>query len=340
MLRSHSRTRTLPVLLGLALVLVSSSALAQYKVTYLDSDKAGTRHTEPLLKNPWGLAYAPGGEYWVSDEATGWSTLYNDQGVQAPLVVEIPPAGGVGWGTGSPTGIVYNGSQEFAIDNWVSAFLFCTLDGTVSGWSTFSPKLALIGATKSGGSYTGLAITSKSSGNSLFAADTANNVVDIYDGNFNLTGSFTDTTIPAGFTVFNVQDIGGQLYVAYVASNGGAGGYIDIYTEQGTFVKRFAENGPLNQPFGFAIAPDNFGAFSNALLVSNNASNGTVVGYNLTTGDLIGTLSDSHGNPLVINGIWGIEFGAGNSGSGAKNQLFFTAGPNDYDGYFGVIGKD
>jgi uncharacterized protein (TIGR03118 family) len=327
-------------MLGLLLIFVSGSALAQYKVTNLASDLPGTHHTYSQLKNPWGLAYGPGGEYWVSDQVTGFSTLYNDKGIQAPLVVQIPPAGGVGTGTGSPTGIVYNGSQEFAIDNWVSAFLFCTLDGTISGWSVFSPKLALIGASKPGASYTGLAITSKPSGNSLFAADAANNVVDIYDGNFNLTGSFTDATIPAGFSVFNVQDIGGQLYVAYVASDGSAGGYIDIYTEEGRFVKRFASNGPLNQPFGFAIAPYNFGAFSNALLVSNNATAGTVVGYNLTTGDLIGTISDSSGNPLIINGIWGIEFGGGNSGSGAKNQLFFAAGPNDYDGYFGVIGVD
>lgn len=336
MQRLHGRTYTLPALLGL-LLLVSSSAVAQYKIRYLDSDVSGrATYYQPLLGDAWGLAYAPGGTIWVSDESTGWSTLYNGAGVQQSLEVVVPSAAGTGFGT--PTGIVYNGSQEFAIDSWVSVFLFATLDGSIQGWSGFNPDATLVGATNSGASYTGLAITSKPSGNSLFAADSANNRVDIYDGNFNLTGWFTDTTLPAGFAPFGIQDIAGKVYVTFAATNGGPGGYIDIFTEAGTFVKRLVSNGLLNQPWGLAVAPKDFGALSGTLLVTNNTSTGNIIGYNLTTGKLVGIVQDTSGKDIKIDGLWGIVFGGGSSNNGAKNQLFFTAGPNDYYGYFGVVG--
>src|SRR5712692_2139147 len=205
MQRLLGRTRVLPALL--VLVFASSAALAQYQLTYLDSDLAGkAKHQDTLLKNAWGLAYAPGGAFWVSDEASGWSTLYDGSGNVQTLKVVVPPSSGTG--AGSPTGIVYNGSTEFKIDTWTSVFLFATLDGTISGWSGFDPSTTLIAVRQAGAVYTGLAITSHTSGNSLFAADSANNKVDIYDANFNLVKSFTDATIPAGFAPFGIQDIG------------------------------------------------------------------------------------------------------------------------------------
>jgi uncharacterized protein (TIGR03118 family) len=321
------------------LVLLSGMALAQtsYFVTNLTSDINGkTKNTDPLLANPWGLAYAPGAPFWISDEASGWSTLYNGQGVPQSLQVVVPPASGSGAGT--PTGIVYNGSQEFAIDSWVSVFLFDTLDGTIQGWSSFNPGSTLIAASQSGAVYTGLAITNYSSGNYLYAADAANNKVDVYDGSFNLVMSFTDPTVPAGFSPFGIQDIAGQVYVAYAAENGGPGGYIDIFTESGTFVKRFAQGKPLNQPWGMAVAPSNFGPMSNAFLVTDNITYGSVNAYNAKTGKFMGALKNFLGEPLVINGIWGIEFGGGTANNGQTNQLFFTAGPNDEKGNFGFIG--
>lgn len=334
--RFLSRIHVVSVALGLLLVLSSSAALAQYQATYLTSDLAGkAKHTDPLLKNAWGLAYSPGAPFWISDEASGYSTLYDGMGNPQSLQVKIPAATGTAPGT--PTGIVYNGSTEFKIDTWTSVFLFATLDGTISGWSAFDPTTALIGVKTAGAVYTGLAITSKTSGNSLFAADSANNKVDIFDGNFNLTGSFTDPAIPAGFAPFGIQDIGGQVYVSFASTSGASGGYIDIFTETGTLVKHFTHGKPLNQPWGFAVAPANFGTFSKALLVSNNTSTGSINAYNLTTGKLMGTLSNSAGKALSISGLWGIEFGGGSSSNGQKNQLFFTAGPNDTDGYFGVI---
>ncbi len=332
------RTQLITAGLGLLLVLSSSAALAQYQLVNLTSDLSGkAKFTDPLLKNPWGLAYSPDAPFWVSDEASGWSTLYTATGDPQSLQVVVPPASS---GTaGTPTGIVYNASTEFKIDTWTSVFLFATLDGTISGWSAFDPTTALIGAKTAGAVYTGLAITDHASGNSLFAADAANNKVDIFDGNFNLTGSFTDPAIPAGFAPFGVQDINGEVYVSFASTSGAAGGYVDIFSETGTLMKHFAHGKPLNQAWGFAVAPANFGTFSKALLVSNNTSTGSINAYNLTTGKLLGTLSNAAGKALSINGLWGIEFGGGggSSSNGAKNQLFFTAGPNDTDGYFGVI---
>jgi len=335
--RLLSRSHVLAAFLGLLLVMTSSAALAQYQVSYLVSNLSGkAKHTDPLLKNPWGLAYGPSAPFWVSDEASGWSTLYDGMGNPQSLQVIVPPS--TGDGPGSPTGIVYNGSTEFQIDTWTSVFLFATLDGTISGWSGFNPSAALIAVRASGAVYTGLAITSKTSGNYLFAADAANDKVDVYNGTFSLVNSFTDPEIPAGFAPFGIQDIGGQVYVSFAATSGGPGGFIDIFSESGTLVKRFAHGAPLNQAWGFAVAPANFGTFSKALLITNNIAAGTINAYNLTTGKLLGTLSNASGKALTINGLWGIEFGGGTSANGQKNQLFFTAGPNDTDGYFGVIG--
>jgi uncharacterized protein (TIGR03118 family) len=335
------KQRAFALTLSLGLVLMFSSlASAQYQLTNLTSNQSGVgTYTDPLLLNPWGLAYAPTGPFWVSDEDSGWSTLYTGTGQVQSTKVIVPSADGTSPGT--PTGIVYNSSQQFQIDSWASTFIFATLDGTISGWSDFSPAAAIIAVdnSASGAVYTGLAITNHASNNYIFAADSWNNKVDIYDGNFKLVSSFTDSSLPAGFTPFGIQDIGGYVYVAFAASSGGPGGYIDIFTEQGKLMKRLAHGKPLNQPWGFAMAPKNFGPLSNALLVTNNVdSGGTINAFNSKTGKFIGTVSSSAGKPIVIDGIWGIEFGGGSSNNGNTNQLFFTAGTNnETGGLFGVI---
>jgi uncharacterized protein (TIGR03118 family) len=253
------------------------------------------------------------------------------------LQVVVPTASGTG--SGSPTGIVYNGSSEFKIDTWTSLFLFATLDGSIQGWSTFETSKTLVGVKATGAVYTGLAITSKTSGNMLFAADSANNKVDVYNGTFSLVTSFTDPTIPAGFAPFGIADIGGNVYVTYASQTGGTGGYVDLFTEAGTFVKRIASGKPLNQPWGIVIAPSNFGTLSGDLLISNNTSTGTINGFNLTTGRFVSAIKNAAGKPIQINGLWGLEFGGGTANNGATNQLFFTAGPSDTNGYFGLIGS-
>ena len=343
MQRVFGRTLGLAALLGLV-VLASSAAFAQYSLTNLVSNQAGkAKHQDTLLINGWGLAYQPGQPFWVSDEGTGWSTLYNGTGVKQSLEIVVPPAT---TGIGSPTGIVYNASSEFQVkfghgEPWPSIFLFATLDGTIQGWTSLAnPNASIIAVNNSGSgaSYTGLAITSKASGNSIFATDINNNKVDVYDGTFTLVTSFTDTTLPAGYAPFGIQDINGQLYVSFAPVSGGPGGVIDIYTEAGVFVKRFAKGTPLNQPWGFAVAPANFGTLSNTLLVSNNTNSGTINGFNLSTGKLVGTVQGSTGKNIVIDQLWGIKFGGGSTNNGQTNQLFFAAGPNNnVNGTFGVI---
>jgi uncharacterized protein (TIGR03118 family) len=326
------------ICLGLAVLLVSSTALAQYQLNNLVSNQAKTAtFMDPLQVNGWGLAYGPGGPFWVSDQGSGWSTLYDGKGNKKSLIVAIPSASGAG--PGQPTGIVFNGTGEFPVQGWSAFFLFATLDGTISGWAPQSnPNSSIIAVNNSasGAVYTGLAITSKASGNLLYAADAANNVVDVYDGNFNLVNSFTDATLPAGFTPFGIQDIGGLVYVAF--SNGVSGGYVDVFQENGTLVKTLVQGKPLNQPWGFAVAPKNFGKLSNTLLVSNNTNTGTINAFNLQTGEFVGTVKDTNGQNIVINQLWGIEFGGGSANDGRTNQLFFTSGPfNNLAGTFGVI---
>jgi len=343
MQRPFGRLTALTAALALMMIFVCSTAAAQttktYTLTNLVSNQNGkAKHVDPLLVNAWGLAYAPGAPIWVSDEGTGWSTLYDGTGKPQTLQVVVPKANGQGFGT--PTGIVYNGSQEFAIHSWVSLFLFVTLDGSIQGWSSFNPNATLVAVDNSGSgaSYTGLAITSKSSGNMLYAADINNNKVDVYDGNFKFVTSFTDTTLPKGYAPFGIQDINGLVYVSFAPTNGSAGGVVDIFKENGSFVKHFARGKPLNQPWGFAVAPKNFGPLSNTLLVSNNTNTGTINGFNLKTGKFVGTLKNGAGKPFVIDQLWGIEFGGGSSSNGQKNQLFFTAGPNNnVNGTLGAI---
>src|ERR1700693_4995903 len=325
--------------LGLAVMLFSSAALAQYQLRNLVSNQVGAAgHTDPLIVNAWGLVHTPGSPFWISDNGSGWSTLYDGQGVAKSLRVEIPTASGAG--PGSPTGIVFNGSQDFQVQGWAAIFLFATLDGTISGWAPQSnPNDALIGVDKSasGAVYTGLAITSKLSGNFLYAADNANNKVDVYDGTFTLVNSFTDSSQP-GFAPFGVQDIGGLVYVSFASVTGGPGGFIDIFQEDGKLVRQLVQGSPLNQPWGIAVAPGNFGKLSNTLLVSNNTNNGTINAFNPANGAVVGTVRNEDGKPIVIDQLWGIGFGDGAGKNGAVHQLFFTAGPSkNLAGTFGSI---
>jgi len=332
------RILALITFLASALFLSPGSARAQYTVKNLVSNQARSAPvTDPLLVNAWGLTYPPGGPFWVSDQASGWSTLYTNTGTKVPLNVLIPTAGGDG--PGSPTGIAFNGSSDFKIKGSPAIFIFATLDGTISGWNpAVNADAAVVAVTQPGAVYTGLAITSKPSGNFIFAADNANNKVDMYDGAFTLVKSFTDTTLPAGITPFGIQDFGGLVYITFANPNGASGGFIDIFAEDGTMLKRLTEGTPLNQPWGLAIAPPSFGQFANTLIVGNNSNAGTIHAYNAVTGELVGVLADSTGAVIGINQLWGLKFGDGTGKNGAVNQLFFTSGPdNNLAGIFGVI---
>lgn len=332
-----------PIFMLVVVLLCSSAAMAQYQLTNLVSNQFGqAKHDDPLSVNAWGLVHGPGTPWWVSDNLSGWSTLYNASGVKQGLEVEIPPAPGAG-PIGLPTGVVWNSSKgaEFQVQGWSTFFIFATLDGTISAWAPgldFFNSLIAVDNSKSGASYTGLAITNKPSGNLLFAADNANNQVNIYDANFSPMGAFApDPSIPAGFAVFGIRDIGGLVYVSFASSSGGNGGFIDVYSESGALLSQFAHGAPLNQPWGFAAAPRNFGPLSNTLLVSNNTNSGAILAFN-AKGQFVGAVKDMNGKVIHIDQLWGIDFGDGLGANGVTNKLFFTAGPhNNVAGTFGSI---
>lgn len=323
--------------LGLAFLMVSALAQAQYRLTNIVSNQVHQAPTiDPLLANAWGLARGATSPWWISDNDTGWSTLYDATGKQIPLRVLIPTAGngptsptGLN-GPGTPTGVVFNGSStEFQVQGWSAPFIFATLDGTISAWAPgLNANQATIAVDNSASKamYTGLAITSKPSKNLLYAADNTNNRIDMFDGDFKWVKSFGDPSIPSNFSVFGIQDINGLVFVAYAIPNSGAGGFIDLFTENGTFVKTLIQGLPLNQAWGIAAAPPNFGPLSNTLLISNNSVNGTINGFDPITGKFVGTIKDDKGKPIVLNNLWGIAFGGGNKTNGATNELFVTVG--------------
>jgi uncharacterized protein (TIGR03118 family) len=331
----------LAVCLGLVVSMASAAAHAQYQVTNLVSNQVGQApNIDPLLANAWGLTRGATTPWWISDNDTGWTTLYKADGTQVPLRVLIPTAGngptsptGLN-GPGTPTGVVFNGSSEFQIDGVPSLFLFATLDGTISGFPGSNKNLTTIvvdnGADKNPTNpamYTGLAITSNtSSPNFLYAADNTNNHVDMFDGSFNLVKSFGDPSIPSNFSVFGIQDINSMVYVTYAVPNIGAGGFVDVFKEDGTLVGTLIHGLPLNQAWGIAMAPSNFGPLSNTLLISNNAVEGTINAFNPTTGQFMGTLRDQNFKPIVLNNLWGIAFGGGNATNGPTNTLYVTVG--------------
>jgi uncharacterized protein (TIGR03118 family) len=323
--------------LGLVLLMVPALARAQYQLTNLVSNQLDAHATtvDPLLANPWGLARSAGSPWWLADNDTGWSTIYNAAGTESALKVTIPTAGngpveatGLN-GPGTPTGIVANASKtDFQVKGVSSSFIFATLDGTICAWPGSNKNLATIVVDNSASkaSYTGLAITSNASGNFLYAADNTNNKIDMFDGNFNLVMSLSDPSIPSTYSVFGVQDINGLVYVTYAVPNVGAGGYVDVFQENGTLVGPLIHSMRLNQAWGIALAPSDFGPLSNTLLISNNSVDGTIIGFNPKTGKFVGTIRNQWGRKIVLNNLWGVAFGGGTTNNGPANTLFVTVG--------------
>jgi uncharacterized protein (TIGR03118 family) len=334
----HVRKTAVALCLGALLLMLSAPADAQYRLTNLVSNQVGEAPTiDPLLSNAWGLARSAASPWWVSDNNTGWSSIYEANGTQEPLKVLVPTAGngptsptGLN-GPGSPTGIVYNGSStDFQVEGKKASFIFATLDGTISAWASGvngNMSTLVVDNSASKASYTGLAITSNPSHNYLYAADNTNNQIDMYDGTFKFVKSFGDPSVPPTQSVFGIQDINGLLYVAYAVPNVGAGGFIDLFTEEGVFVKTLIQGTILNQAWGIAAAPSNFGPLSNTLLVSNNSVDGTINAFDPIDGKFVGTIRDDHGHKIILNNLWGIAFGGGTTANGALNELFVTVGP-------------
>jgi len=341
------------VLMGVGLLLGAASARAQgtFTVNNLVANRAGygAAVIDPNLINPWGMSSTAASPWWSSNNGTGTTTLYNGAGVKQALTVTIPLPGG---GVSSPTGQLANlTAADFALPTGgKSTFIFATQDGTIAGWNGAQGATAVTKVDRSGvgAVYTGLASGASGGSNFLYAADFNNNRIDVFNGTFGLTslaGSFVDPGLPADYSPFNIQNLGGQLYVTYAQQDPldhtselhGAGlGFVSIFDTNGNFVKRLASGGPLNAPWGVALAPSNFGDFSNALLVGQFGS-GNILAYNPTTSAFLGALTDAGGTPITIDGLWALSFGNG-ANAGAKNALYYTAGPNnETDGVFGRL---
>lgn len=320
------------LLIAAAMVLSSNLALAQYTLTSLV-----TTTQDPNLKNAWGEAYLPGGPFWVSDEVTGLSTVYDANGTIVPLVVTVPSAT---TGVGTPTGIVANTTKGFVVTqngkSGPAAFIFDTLDGTISGWNSgVNGSTAVIAVNNNAtANYTGLSIGTSGTQTVLYAANQAKNQIEVYNSSFKLVKTFTDSKL-TGLTVYGVSVLNKQVYVTFSGSTKGA---VDVFTTAGKFVKTLVPpTAVLKGPWGLAIAPSNFDTLSKSLLVGN-VDDGTIHGFNLKTGKLVGEVKDKTNKVIAIPGLWGLLFGGGTTANGKTNQLFFTAGTSGYaTGEFGVI---
>lgn len=316
----------------IAAMAAAGAAAAQmnsYTQTNLVSDLPGQATTQdPNLVNPWGLTAGPGGPFWISDNGSGLSTLYNGAGATLPLVVTIPGPSG---SAGSPTGIVFNSGIKAG--NFGGApFLFGTESGTIVAWSGgTTSSVAYTGAV--GSSYKGIGINND--GTLLYAANFGRGTVDVLNSSFQKTsvaGNFVDPDVPSGYAPFNVQNLNGNLFVTYAKKGpgidevDGAGlGYVAEFSLAGVFEKQVGSQGALNAPWGLAIAPTTgFGAFSGDLLVGDFGS-GQIQAYNLSTDTFAGTLDAANGDPLAIAGLWGLSFGNGAQGQNT-DTLYFAAG--------------
>ncbi len=332
-----------------AMMLLSLPALAQsYQATILTSDIANAgANTDPNLGNPWGLVASPNGPWWVSDNATGLSTLYNGTGAPQSLVVTVPSWDGNG--AGSPSGIAFNSTNDFQLSAGNPAlFLFVSEDGTVQGWNhSVNPTTAIIEVNNFGPAvYKGLALASAGGANYLYAANFRAGTVDVFDKNFAPhsfgQNAFVDSSIPAGFAPFGIQLIGSNLVVTYAKQNaakhddvaGPGNGYVDIYDTQGTLISRLPHLIQMDSPWGIAPAPANFGAFSNDLLIGNFGS-GSIMVFDPNNHNFIGLMLDEAKLSLRIPKLWGLHFGNG-AGAGPANTLFFTAGT--FDEIYGTFG--
>jgi len=317
-------------------------------------------HTDPHLINAWGLTFSSGGTPWIGSQGGHVSSVYNSEGafVAARPEVAIPsPAGPVATNPtgGNPTGVTVNidpNTADFRLSNSQTArFLFVGVDGILSGWNPAAGNFALpIKNNVATSAYTGLTMAQNTAGQYyLYAANFRAGKIDVWDKNFSSVGlSFTDPDLPAGYAPFNIQNVGGRLYVMYakVGTDGrdeaGPGnGYVDIYNADGMLLSRFVSRGQLDAPWGIAQAPATFftdeSGVGQAAILIGNFGDGRINAYSVD-GRFLGQLR-AHGNPIVIDGLWAIMFPPSTS-TIDQDRLYFTAGPDEEeDGLFGYIIK-
>ncbi len=327
---------------------------ARYTVQSLVSDgSVPAVTTDAELVNPWGLVFHPNGPAWIADNHTGVASVVSGEGLKQTRLVTIP-APTRGASPSAPTGIAFNGSSDFTVSEGgktaPSLFLFATEDGTISGWSAevdAANAILVVDKSSSGAVFKGLALAANGTGHFLYATDFHNGRVDVLDATFadaKVPGGFSDPRIPAGYAPFGIANIGGDLYVTFAEQDAarmddvaGQGlGFVDEFDANGFLIRRVATRGQLDAPWGVALAPGDFGPFSNDLLVGN-FGDGTINAYDLDSGNFQGKLRGTDSQPLVISGLWGLAFGNGVLDQPTR-ALFFTAGPDaESHGVYGRI---
>ena len=344
----------LPLCLG---AFASHAGAQQYLQTNLTSDQTGVAtNTDTHLVNSWGLSRGTTTPWWISDNGTGLATLYDGAGVARSLVVTIPTGDPNLSPTGTPTGTVVNTGSGFALAaNTPARFMFVTEDGTISGWNpAVLPTTAVIMVnTHSASVFKGVALaTIKSDSGTemtfLYAADFRMGQIQVYDSSFHRvwmhSEAFRDDRVPAGFAPFNIQNIGGELYVTFARQDdarhddvdGPGLGFVDVFSPSGRLLRHLQHGDWLNAPWGIVMAPGDFGIYSHDLLVGQFGS-GQIAVYDPVTGRFIDLLRDSSSNPITIDGLWALSFGSGGT-SGSATALYFTAGSDDEQhGLFGTL---
>ena len=347
----------------------------RYQVNKLVSDiKGEAPNLDLVLQNAWGVTFSPAASpFWVSDNATGCSTLYNGDGTIVPLQVSIPLPGDVipssacqhvdpkhppAQTPAAPTGLVWNATTNpltaFLVPGTTmpASFIWATEDGTISAWTgglTPNPTNARLAVDNpnptSGPVYKGLVFGTSANGIFLFATNFRGGTVDVFDHNYKpvtTAGGFVDDKIPAGYAPFGIENIDGDLFVSYALQNaqkhddvaGPGHGFVDVFDTDGHLLQRFASRGPLNSPWGMARASQDFGRFSGLILIGN-FGNGKINVFS-SHGRFIDELDLPDDKPLVIDGLWKLTLGGGAKSS--SDTLNFSAGPNgETDGLFGTI---
>jgi uncharacterized protein (TIGR03118 family) len=352
---------------ALSLFLLPAVTQAQhYKQTNLVSDIAGMAPTfDPNLKNPWGLTRSSttptrsGSPFWVANNNSGTSTLYTGAGAIIPIngtgTVTVPPPKGSPAGTlSTPTGVVFNGSPtDFLIAPGKSAaFIFATEDGTISGWAGGQNAVLVVDNSDNGSAngavYKG-ATSGEINGNKfLYVTNFRSAKVEVYDTNFKRVhldeDAFEAEGVPRGFAPFNVQNIGGTLFVTYAKQDaprhdpvGGDGlGFVELFSPAGKHIGHLQHGDWFNAPWGVVWTTRDFGEFSNAILVGNFRS-GWIAAFNGFTHKFIGWVRNPDDSLVTIDGLWSLTFG-NDATAGPANTLFFTAGiNNEQDGLFGTL---
>jgi uncharacterized protein (TIGR03118 family) len=334
----------------------------RYLATPLTTNGSGGTFKDPNLVNPWGLSRSSSNAWWVSDNGTGLSTLYAGTGAVIPLVVKIPAAKAKPGVLGSPTGTVFNGGTGFTIGSGKpSVFLFVTEDGTVSGWNpdvNLTNAVIAVNESEKGASFKGATIATatiekRASQTLLYVADFTLGKVEVFDASFHhvkeVEEAFrgddgdADEEVQHGYSPFNVQNLGGNIYVTYAKRGSGINeqdgpglGEVKVYTPSGHRLMKLEHGAWFNAPWGMAIAPSDFGPYSHSILIGNFGS-GWIAAFNPVTGMFQDFLRDTTGNIVSIPGLWGISPGNDAKAGNATSIYYAAGGADEQSGTLGTL---